>query len=281
MPRWTRTTQLRGDSPWALCVESGRTEHEAGVMLPGDGASDPSRDASPKAKLRTCQQATETRWFSFLCRHESWSGRRARLASVVQWLQDRQTRRFLSRALVVFSCSRENAATIDVARGPCQPRFGPRGGRIRSFALPSSQSYSTTFSHLTSLYSILTDRDAKLAVREVRKVGPGTIGSLTDDFVEVLTAVRLASLMSLEQEDQPFRLENEIGERWMKAARWGRSMRVGGLAMKIFKWSVECETATEKNVQVICWEGPAVPEYVIAHGTSMESYETYRKAGRR
>ena len=209
------------------------------------------------------------------------SGRRARLASVVQWLQDRQTRRFLSRALVVFSCSRENAATIDVARGPCQPRFGPRGGRIRSFALPSSQSYSTTFSHLTSLYSILTDQDAKLAVREVRKVGPGTIGSLTDDFVEVLTAVRLASLMSLEQEDQPFRLENEIGERWMKAARWGRSMRVGGLAMKIFKWSVECETATEKNVQVICWEGPAVPEYVIAHGTSMESYETYRKAGRR
>jgi hypothetical protein len=55
-------------------------------------------------------------------------------------------------------------------------------------------------------------------------------------------------------------------------------MQVGGLAMRIFMWSVECEKATEKDLTVFCWEGPAVPEYVIAHGVGPESYEAYRKA---
>jgi hypothetical protein len=89
------------------------------------------------------------------------------------------------------------------------------------------------------------------------------------------------ALATLDQEDQSFRFENEIGERWMSCARWRRPMKVSGLAMRIFNWSVECETATEEGLQVFCWEGPAMPEYVLAHGTGTDSYEAYRKAGRR
>lgn len=66
----------------------------------------------------------------------------------------------------------------------------------------------------------------------------------------------------------------------MSSIRWPPNMKVGGLGMKIFSWSVECEKATEKHLNVLCWEGPALPEYVIAHGTGPESYEAYRKANR-
>ena len=196
----------------------------------------------------------------------------------LRWFQARQTRRFLSRALVVFACGPADAANIDVALGPCQPRFGPRGGRLRPYALPSSQSYSTTFEQLTRLYSILTERSPTEAVVEIRKAGPGTIGTLTHDFVTVLTDIRKRSLAAFNDGGEPFQLENEIGQRWMSSIRWPSTMRVGGLGMKIFSWSVECEKATEKHLNVLCWEGPAVPEYVIAYGTGPESYDAYRKA---
>jgi hypothetical protein len=198
-----------------------------------------------------------------------------------RWVQDPKARRFLSRAVVVFACTPADAATIDVAVGPCQPRWGPRGGRLRPLALPSSQSYSTTFEHLASLYSTLTNRPTKDAVSDVRRVGPGTVGRLTEHFVEALTAVRLRSMAEFENGAEPFQVEHEIGQRWISGSRWPQSMRVGGLAMRIFDWSVECEKATEKHLQVFCWEGPAVAEYVIAHGTSRESYEAYRKANGR
>jgi hypothetical protein len=116
------------------------------------------------------------------------------------------------------------------------------------------------------------------AVTDVRRVGPGTMGRLTEHFVEALTAVRLRSMTEFENGTEPFHAEHEIGQRWISGTHWPRSMKVGGLAMRIFHWSVECEKATEKHLQVFCWEGPAVPEYVIAHGTSRDSYEAYRKA---
>lgn len=201
--------------------------------------------------------------------------------NTVHWFQARQTRRFLSRALVVFACDPADAAKVDVALGPCQPRFGPRGGRLRPYALRSSQSYSTTFEQLTCLYSILTARPPTEAVTQLLKAGPGTMGRLTDQFVEVLSAIRARSLASFNGGGEPFQIENEIGQRWMTSVRWPRAMRVGGLGMKIFQWSVECETATKKNLSVFVWEGPAVPERVIVHGTSFEEYETYRKARRK
>jgi hypothetical protein len=196
----------------------------------------------------------------------------------MRWLQVRRARGYLSRALVVFACSQADAKDIDIALGPCQPRFGPKGGRLRPYALPSSQSYSTTFEHITRLYSILTDRPPHEAVTHVRKADPGTIGRLTDDFIQVLATVRITSLAALDDGGKPFQLENDIGQHWKHASRWPSSMQVGGLAMRIFMWSVECEKAIEKDLNVFCWEGPAVPEYVIAHGVGPESYEAYRKA---
>jgi hypothetical protein len=196
----------------------------------------------------------------------------------VRWLQVRQTRRYLSRALVVFACSPADAKAIDIALGPCQPRFGPKGGRLRPYALPSSQSYSTTFEHLARLFSILTDHPPPDAVTDIRKAGPGTMGRLTYDFIEVLATVRVTSLAALHDGGKPFQLENDISQHWIHESRWPSSMQVGGLAMRIFMWSVECEKAIEKDLNVFCWEGPAVPEYVIAHGVGPESYEAYRKA---
>lgn len=199
----------------------------------------------------------------------------------MRWFQARQSRRFLSRALVVFACDAVDAAKVDVALGPCQPRFGPRGGRLRPYALPSSQSYSTTFEQLTCLYSILTDRTPSEAVTQVQNAGPGRMGRLTEQFVEVLGAIRARSLDSFNAGGEPFQVENEIGQLWMTSVRWPRSMRVGGLGMKIFTWSVECEGATKKDLSVFVWEGPAVPERVIAHGSSVEEYEAYRLAKRK
>jgi hypothetical protein len=196
----------------------------------------------------------------------------------MRWLQVRQARRYLSHALVVFACSPADAKAIDITLGPCQPRFGPKGGRLRPYALPSSQSYSTTFEHLTRLFSILTDHPPPDAVTDIRKADPGTIGRLTDDFIEVLATVRVTSLAALHVGGKPFQLENDISQHWIHASRWPSSMQVGGLAMRIFMWSVECEKAIEKDLNVFCWEGPAVPEYVIAHGVGPESYEAYRKA---
>ena len=180
-------------------------------------------------------------------------------------------------ALVVFRCSEQQAAEIDVAVGPCVPRIGPRGGRLRPIASPFSQWGPESFDHLRALYAMATGKPETEAIANQRVAGAGTIASLTEQFVTALAGL----VETTADPDTAIDACRRIAERWLVAVPWPAPMQVGGLTSRIVAWAGECRLAREKGLGVYCWRGPEVPTFAIAHGVGPESYEAYRQARKR
>jgi len=185
----------------------------------------------------------------------------------------------LSTALVVFRCTAEEAAGIDVAEGPFKPRIGPRGGRRPPIASPFDQMFSDTFEHLSALYGVVTGRPRREALSDFRVDPPGEMARLSDQFIAALAAIGPPR-----REGQDLVAEwRRLARSWLQAAEWQPDMQVGGLTRQILTWGHECRRASEKGLQAWAWHGNSVPLFVLATGTGMQSYEEYRRAksGRR
>jgi hypothetical protein len=179
----------------------------------------------------------------------------------------------LSKALVVFACSPEEAESVDVAVGPCVPRIGPRGGRRRPLASPKSQTYSDTFDHLTALHTLLTGRPATEALEGRRSAGSGTMARLSNSFVDSLAPIGQPS----GDPEQMLARHRAIAESWLTATTWPSPMQTGGLETRLLKLTNICRQASENGLSVYAWQGDSVPEYAIAHGVGAESFQEYRR----
>ena len=207
---------------------------------------------------------------------------RERMEPIRDWmfrrLQDSEARRvreFLSTAVVVFHCTEEQAAAIDVSVGPCVLRVGPRGGRFRPLASPHSQYYSQTLTQLAALYTLLTDLPESEALEDLRQQGPGTLARLANRFV-----VELVELGTVHADvESVLAAQAVIAARWLAAVEWHPTMR--GLEHRVLAITGTARLAQEKGHPVYCWHGPAVAEYVLARGVGTESYEAYRRAKHR
>jgi len=172
----------------------------------------------------------------------------------------------LSTAFVVFACTNEEIAELNIEDGPCVRRFGPRGGRRRPLASPHSQFYPDTFEQFRILYALLTGDAASRSLHSEQSAGPGTLALLSNAFVEALAKIR--------NPDQ----WNEVAARWLDVGQWQPSMKTGGLATRLVVWAGEAEGARAKGLPVYCWRGPAVPVYAIASGIGRDSYEAYTRS---
>jgi hypothetical protein len=189
----------------------------------------------------------------------------------------RRLRKFLSTSLVVFHCTQEQAASINVAVGPCVPRVGPRGGRLRPLASPFAQMHSDTFTHLGALYTVLTSRPGEEAVEDVERQGPGTLARLAKRFATGLT--ELGTIHT--DVESALAAQRGIAARWFATVHWSSpTMKVGGVEMRVLSFAATARLAQQKGHPVYCWHGPAVPTYVIAQGVGQDSYEAYRRAKR-
>lgn len=177
------------------------------------------------------------------------------------------------KALVVFQCAEKDAAAVDVARGPCVRRTGPRGGKLRPLVSPLDQK-PDDLARFLSLYTLLTGGDAAGALADVQKVAPGTMARLSPAFAEALA--NLGTIWT----DVDFTLaaQKAVAERWLSEVPWPSSMQLGGVLMRVLSFSLVCRQAREKGHEAYCWYGPEVPTYGIAHGVGPASYDAYKKA---
>ncbi len=187
----------------------------------------------------------------------------------------RQLDDWLSTALVVFHCTEEQASGIDVAVGPCVPRVGPRGGRMRPLASHFDQRPSETLDQLASLYAVITKRPALEAFEDRVKRGPGTLAKLSTAFTADLANI---GYPPLERDHDPLQA---VAESWFTAIKWPRRMQIGGVRTAVLQFAIAARLGREKGHPVYCWHGPAVPIYGLAMGVGQESYAAYRKAKRR
>src|ERR1700680_4032419 len=97
-------------------------------------------------------------------------------------LERQRIKDFLSTPVVVFRCSEQQAAVIDVAVGPCVPRVGPRGGRIAPLASPLYQMHSNTLAQAAALYTVLTGRPSAEAWENHRTQRQATLARFSERF---------------------------------------------------------------------------------------------------
>ena len=83
---------------------------------------------------------------------------------------------------VIFHCSEKDADGIDVAIGPCVPRVGPRGGRLRPLVSPHLQHRVTSLDQVAGLFTVLTGGPAADAFDSVRRGGSGSLARLVIPF---------------------------------------------------------------------------------------------------
>lgn len=175
---------------------------------------------------------------------------------------------------MVFRCTAEEAAGIDVADGPFKARIGPRGGRRASIASPLDQMLADTFEHLAAFYGVMTGRPRSEALLDFRRDPPGEMARLSDKFV-----ASLAAAGPPRSGNQDLAAEwTRIARLWLQAASWESGMQVGGLSRQVLTWAYECRRASEKGLQVWAWYGISVPIYGLATGTGVRSYDEYRQA---
>ena len=176
--------------------------------------------------------------------------------------------------LVVFHCSPEDVAKVNVAVGPCVPRLGVRGGRVRPLASPLDQ-WPDRLGRLESLYALLTGNRGGYALTHRQTVGRGTIAQLSDDLTS-----RLAELSTVNTAiDSTVADQLAVAQRWFDEDTWPPAMQLGGVRARLLSWALDCRAARELGHLTYCWEGPKVPAYGIARGVGPESYDAYRKSG--
>jgi hypothetical protein len=174
----------------------------------------------------------------------------------------------------MFHCSDKDADGIDIAIGPCVPRIGPRGGRLRALVSPHLQHRVTTLDQVAGLYTVLTGGPAADAFDRVRSAGSGSLARLSVPF-----ASRLADLGAIEVDaESTLAAQKAIADRWYRAVPWGPEMRAVDHIVLTFAGA--SFLARAKGHRTYCWVGPSVREYTIVSGVGQASYEAHRRAKR-
>lgn len=179
------------------------------------------------------------------------------------------------KALVVFQCTEQDAAAVDVAVGLCVRRTGPRGGKLRPLVSPLDQK-PDDLPRLVSLYTLLTGGDAAGALADIQTVASGTMARLSPSFAKALAD--LGTIWT--DAESTLAAQKTVAERWLIEASWPVPMQLGGVLMRVLSFSLVCRQAREKKHAAYCWYGPGVPTYGIAHGVGPASYDAYKKAKR-
>jgi hypothetical protein len=180
---------------------------------------------------------------------------------------------------VTFRARDEEIALLDVARGPCVDRVGPRGGRRRPLASPFDQ-WPDGIEQMEALFRLIA-RDPSAEPWAGRQTkGPGTLCRYNGEFTEGLLEIWRAREATEAEDDDDLRPYREVAGAWLSPVSWPHGQQVGGLLSRLVVDVGNARLTQEQGQGLYCWFGPLVPEYVLVSGVGEKSYEEYRRAKR-
>jgi hypothetical protein len=122
-----------------------------------------------------------------------------------------------------------------------------------------------TIDQLRVLFSILSGQAAGDALVDERSSGSATMAMFSEPFVKGLSEIRAEARWI------------QLGEQWLSATKWPRTMGPNGLSTRVVYWGALARRAQQKGFNLYCWRGPSVPTHVLVQGVGKDSYEAYRR----
>jgi hypothetical protein len=188
----------------------------------------------------------------------------------------------LSTALVIFTASPRQMASLDVAVGPCVAAAGRKHPLVR----PTRQDY-IRFEHVRALFGVLVGGHLDAAFAVERATGEGRLATFAPGFSAALGRLFVEGKAQAEAAERSSG-RVEMPERYRDvSARWGAVAwsawrgEFDGLVAYLAVWGDKARRAREQNWELYAWQGPAVPIWGLASGVGAESYEQYRRGSGR
>ena len=160
---------------------------------------------------------------------------------------------------------------MDISRGPCIERTGPRGGRRKPLVSKWDQ-WNDPPERMAVLFTLLSDAAAE-PWSDRRSEGNGSLFRFGATYAECLAAVGPVYPPDADR-DRAYR---DLAAAWLHAASWPTDQTAAAVEQRLSAYAHQAILARTGDLGLHYWFGPEVPLRVLVSGTSMQSWEALQK----
>jgi hypothetical protein len=168
-------------------------------------------------------------------------------------------------ASVVFGASDADVAQIDISRGPCIPRTGPRGGYRKPLVSPWQQSNDAP-ARMEVLLRLLSGDAGSEPWASRHSVGEGTLFRFSEVYVEWLVALGPRHPPDASR-DEVYR---DLATAWLHATPWPKEQEVAAVEQRLDECSHKALMSRIDDLGLHYWFGPEIPLYGLVAGVGDE-----------